>query len=65
VAHYDLINNENLPNRGKADGSGLKASVMKLIVKKGEELGGHSTILDTTEHAQRDIRTYLPVLKKE
>jgi len=41
------------------DGSGSKASVMKLMVKKEEEVGGHSTILDTPEHAQRDISAYL------
>ena len=36
-----------------------KVSVMKLVVKKEEEVGGHSTTLNTTEHAQRDISTYL------
>ena len=59
VVHYGLISNGNLPNWGKVDGSVSKASVMKLIVKKGEEVGGHSTTLDTTEHAQMDISTYL------
>ena len=29
--------------------------VVKLTVGKGEEVGGHSTTLNTTEHAQRDI----------
>lgn len=28
---------------------------MKLIVENEEEVGGHSTALDTTKHAQRDI----------
>ena len=58
VADYGLISNGNLPNWGKVDGSGLKVSVT-LMVKKGEEVGGHLTTLDTTEHAQRDISTYL------
>ena len=51
----------NLPNWGKVDGSGSKASVMKMMVKKGEEVGAHLTTLDTTEHAQRtkNIITYL------
>jgi len=31
---------------------------MKLMVENGEEVGGHSTTLDTTEHAQRDISIY-------
>lgn len=38
---------------------------MKLMVKEGEEVGGHSTILNTTEHAQRDISTYLQDVEKE
>ena len=58
-------NNGNVPNWGKVDGSGLKASTMKLMGKKGEEVGGHSTTPDTTEHAQRDIATYLWDLGKE
>lgn len=33
----------------------LKVSVMNLMVKNGEEVGEHSTSLDTSEHAQRDI----------
>jgi len=59
VAHYGLISNGNFPNWGKVNGNGSKASVMKLMVKKEEEVGGHSTILDTPEHAQRDISAYL------
>ena len=56
---YGLISNGNLPNWGKVDGSGSKASVMEVMEKKGEEVGGHSTTLDNTEHAQRGISTYL------
>jgi len=37
---------------------------MKLMVKKGEEVSGHSTTQYTTEHAQRDINTYLCDLEK-
>ena len=59
VSRCGLISNGNLPNWGKVDGSESNISVMKLMVKKGEEVGGHSTTLDTTEHAQRDISTYL------
>jgi len=33
--------------------------VVKLTVDNGEEVGGHSTTLNTTEHAQRDISTAL------
>jgi len=65
VPDYGLISNGNLPNWGKVDGSGSKASVMKLMVKKGEVVGGHLTTLDSTEHAQRDISTYLQDLEKE
>lgn len=52
---------DSLPNWGKVDRSGSKASVMKMMVKKGEEVGAHLTTLDTTEHAQRtkNIITYL------
>ena len=64
MAHCGLISNGNLPNWGKVDGSGLKVSVT-LMVKKGEEVGGHSTTLNTAEHAQRDMSTYLHVLGKE
>jgi len=61
VAHYGLISNENLPNSGKMGGSESKVydKVMKLMVKKGEEVGGYSTALNTTEYAQRGISTYL------
>jgi len=31
---------------------------MKLMVENGEEVGGRSTTLDTTERAQRDISIY-------
>jgi len=31
---------------------------MKLMVENGEEVGGHSTTLDTTDHAQRDVSIY-------
>ena len=47
------------------DESESKTLVMKLMVKNGEEIGGHSTTLDTNEHAQRDINIYLRVLEKE
>ena len=40
-------------------GSESKVSVMKPVVKKEEEVGGHSTTQNTPEHAQRDISTYL------
>jgi len=32
---------------------------MKLMVKKGEEIGGQETTLNATEPAQRDTDTYL------
>jgi len=59
VPHYGLISNGNLPNWGKVNKSESKVSVMMLIVKKGEEVGGDLTTLNTTEHAQGDISTYL------
>jgi len=59
VSHYDLISNGTISNWEKVDGSESEASVMKLTVKNREEVGGHLTTLDTTEHAQRDISTYL------
>lgn len=31
---------------------------MKLMVENGEEVGGHLTTLNTTEHAQKDISIY-------
>ena len=37
---------------------------MKLMVKKGGEVGGHSTILNTTEHIQWDISTIYETLRK-
>jgi len=49
----------------KVDESESKTLVMKLMVKNGEEIGGHSTTLDTNEHAHRDINIYLRVLEKE
>ena len=59
VSHYGLISNGNPPIWGKVNESESKGSVMKMMVKKEEEVGGHSTTLNTTEHAQRDISTYL------
>jgi len=32
-----------------------KVSLMKVMVENEEEVGGYSTILDTTEHAHRHI----------
>ena len=43
VSHYGLISNGNPPIWGKVNGSESKGSVMKLMVKKGEEVGGHLT----------------------
>jgi len=37
VADYGLISNGNLPDWGEVDGSGSKASVRKLAVKKGKK----------------------------
>ena len=42
----------------RVDESESKASVMKLMVRNREKVGGHLTTLDTTEHAQRDISIY-------
>lgn len=47
-SRYGLISNGNFPNYEKVDERESKVSAMKLMVK----------ILDTTEHAQRDIRIY-------
>ena len=49
---------------GKSGWKCVKASVMQLMEKKGEEVVGHSPTLDTTENAQRDISTYLGVHEK-
>ena len=43
VSHYDLISNGNPPIWGKVNERESKGSVMKLMVKKGEEVGGHLT----------------------
>jgi len=59
VVHCGLISSGNLPNWEKVNESEAKGSVMKMMVKKEEEVGGHSTTLNTTEHAQRDISTNL------
>ena len=58
VAHYGLISNGNFPNWGKAAESESNVSLMKLMVENGEEVGGHLTTLDTTEHAQRGMSVY-------
>jgi len=58
VAHYGPISNGNVPNWGKAAESESNVSVMKLMMENGDEVGGHLTTLDTTEHAQRDNSIY-------
>lgn len=64
VSHYGLISNGNPPIWGKVNERESKGSVMKLMMKKGKEKG-NSTALDSTEHGQRDISTYLCVHEKE
>jgi len=58
VARCGLKSNGNFPNWGEASEIKPKVSVMTLVVENGEEAGGHSTTLDTTEHAQRDTGIY-------
>lgn len=45
LSDYGLINNGNLLNWGGVNESGSKASVMKMMVKNGEEVGGHSILI--------------------
>lgn len=49
-SRYGLISNGNFPNYEKVDERESTVSAMKLMVK----------ILDTTEHAQRDINLWSP-----
>jgi len=58
VAHHGLISNGDFPNWRKAAESQPKVPVTKLMVENREEIDRHSTTLDTTEHAQRDISIY-------
>ena len=61
MSHYGLISNGNLSN-GKSEWKWIKGFGDEA---DGEEVGRHLSILNTTEHVQRDIRRDLWGLEKE